>query len=126
MKQLLLTATVLLATNAYIIFQLMDHSTVQVNTYNNQIFVSNCYTTNVVDKEAYVAPLTKSETSIAKCESIQVERMLQLPTTLEDEDEEEDEEEEEDDEDYVVTYNATAWFQDKLVFFKYFSIYSYE
>ena len=113
MKQLLLTATVLLATNAYIIFQLMDHSTVQVNTYNNQIFVYNCYTTNVVYKEAYVAPLTTSETSIAKCESIKVEGMLPPPTTVEDEDD-------------VVTYNVTAWLQDKLVFFKYFSIYSYD
>ena len=115
MKQLLLTATVLLATNAYIIFQLMDHSNIQVNTYNNQIFVSNCFTTNVVYKEPHVDnkenhAVTKSETSIAKCDSTKGEDMLQLPLVDDD----------------VVTYNATAWLQDKSVFFKYFSIYSYD
>lgn len=117
MKQLLLTATVLLATNAYIIFQLMDHSTMQVNTtYNNLIFVSNCYTTNVVYKEPQVVyketrlvAVTKSESSIAKCDSTKGGGMLQLPTTVEDD---------------GILYNATAWLQDKSVFFKYFSIYS--
>ena len=103
MKLLLLSATVLLATNAYIICRLLDHSDLQINNYNNNHFyVSNYYTDDGSTK--FEAP-----TIVAKTKDISVALQIEHKETSTDE---------------GLLYNATAWLQDKLVFFKYFSIYS--
>ena len=115
MKQLLLTATILLATNAYIIFMLIEHSNMQVNTYNNYISVSNCYTVynekelkELKENSSSFVPIIIPKFELTKDTSV----MMQIedkgtPIT-----------------DNGILYNATAWLQDKNVFFKFFSIYS--
>jgi hypothetical protein len=114
MKQLLLTATIVLATNAYIIFMLIEHSNMQVNTYNNYISVSNCYTV-YVEKELKEVKEVKEPSSsfvpiiIPKFDSTSVMLQIEDKATTSDN---------------GIFYNATAWLQDKVVFFKFFSIYS--
>lgn len=103
MKLLLLSASVLLATNAYIICRLLNHSNLQVNNYNNNHFyVRNYYTDDGSTK-------FETPTIVAKTKDISVALQIEDKTSTADD---------------GILYNATAWLQDKLVFFKYFSIYS--
>jgi hypothetical protein len=114
MKQLLLTATVLLVTNAYIIFRLIDPPNMQVSTYNNYIFVSNCYKMFAENESKELKQLNEPSplvpVIVPKCEFTK-----DTSTTLQIEDNGDS-----------LLYNATAWLQDKNVFFKFFSIYSYD